>query len=799
MAELAEIAEATMIDRAVRPNGMSSRKSTMQPRRPTTADPYSGLTTTTRSDSSGVAIGELARDVSDEVPHIPRAASIRELARGAWEAEERTPLEGATATIFSISASEGPNTILRNAIGKAVASLELAKEIRAKRDVWHIVDGFADEGHRIGAYYLFRAICLVFYEALHPTIAIQVGSSWLESMNDHRHASNIDKFDKEKDTDLFELLSPQQRQRPEIAYIYFFHKLFRPLNGFTVAVDPLFDAALQMPFCSTSQYQLALSFVERQRGAEADGSDEDLLQPMMKAASLTSDAHGRVLLHACLLAAATAEATAEDSMSSAALDTTGGEAGGSSADVPSTEGVADGGAANASVEPTAFSLESLMLESGLGGVTSFDAVGVEDGADSPDGVEALSGASFFSAEFVRAFGSLLSADVAKSAGRYETKGPLKVPLDTAAFLATLSKLQGAEPLSCDAFRALAHTLEPHELANLQLSTKKRWLAYDHVRVTTDNPGSVTAIYVARGRPDQWMPETKKDHRRGLVPGVWACRTPHNDSDAEFWRARRAIALVHGVAPPRGGGRGGGRDARHKKNDDDERGAYRVDIDGGDESAPFDERDGCVVAHFFADMIPQYADVGGADAPVAEGVGRKPLHSLRVLNTHLGKAGGLNFGLEAILRSSIVPLPTATHPHFFGIIDARHSCDKRFWRHVLPEFFEVHEIDDQVVFNPNVILCQVPHSYIGMKQATDKLDVRNNFFFGGMAIFRNRANGMTSAVSDTWRLQMEHPLARPLLPLTPHPLESLESRVRAPVASGRLHRTRTRASSSSAAR
>ena len=33
---------------------------------------------------------------------------------------------------------------------------------------------------------------------------------------------------------------------------------------------------------------------------------------------------------------------------------------------------------------------------------------------------------------------------------------------------------------------------------------------------------------------------------------------------------------------------------------------------------------------------------------------------------------------------------------------------------------------------------------GHSQSTDKLDVRNNFFFGGMAVFRNRCNGMTSA-------------------------------------------------------
>jgi len=82
--------------------------------------------------------------------------------------------------------------------------------------------------------------------------------------------------------------------------------------------------------------------------------------------------------------------------------------------------------------------------------------------------------------------------------------------------------------------------------------------------------------------------------------------------------------------------------------------------------------------------------------------------------------------------------------FFGIIDARHSSDSRFWLHVLPSFFEVHEIEDRVMFNPEIVLCQVPHSYIGMTAITDKLDVQNNFFFDGMAVFRDRSNGMTSA-------------------------------------------------------
>ena len=52
----------------------------------------------------------------------------------------------------------------------------------------------------------------------------------------------------------------------------------------------------------------------------------------------------------------------------------------------------------------------------------------------------------------------------------------------------------------------------------------------------------------------------------------------------------------------------------------------------------------------------------------------------MLNTHLGKAGGLNFGLESLMKLGIAP-PSETFPMMFGIIDARHACDGRFWTQV----------------------------------------------------------------------------------------------------------------------
>jgi len=316
--------------------------------------------------------------------------------------------------------------------------------------------------------------------------------------------------------------------------------------------------------------------------------------------------------------------------------------------------------------------------------------------------------SFFDPDFISQFGGLCSC----SGGVFkEMEMGVKQPLDAGALVALLRDLKSekADPLNSFAFRGISSTLPPKTVASLQLAVHKRWLAYDHVVPVVREAGLVVAIYVARGRPDMWKPETKKDHRRKILPGVWVSRQPVDSSDEEFWAARRAIGLVHGITPA------------------------RSSISGRDE----------VLAHFFAD---ERAALRGGDkderAPL-EGVGRQKISELKVLNQHLGKAGGLNFGIEAILHSKIVPAPSKTHPYVFGIVDARHSSDSRWWKLILPQFFELKEIDDQVAFDPARVLCQVPHSYIGATQRTDKLDVSNNFFFSGMALFRDRSCGMTS--------------------------------------------------------
>ena len=93
------------------------------------------------------------------------------------EFAKQAPLEGVTPVMFSISASEGPNILLRNFLGKIATNLSVGLDLK-RLPSWHLIDGFADEGHRIGAYYMFRAISIAFYESLNPSIALRVVSSW---------------------------------------------------------------------------------------------------------------------------------------------------------------------------------------------------------------------------------------------------------------------------------------------------------------------------------------------------------------------------------------------------------------------------------------------------------------------------------------------------------------------------------------------------------------------------------------------------------------------------------------------
>ena len=110
---------------------------------------------------------------------------------------------GQSTVSFSISASEGRNIILRNLIGKVAANLSLHMQTWQEGEkepltMMQIIDGFADEGHRVGAYYLMRAVSTAFYLALPPPVALKIANGWIKAMNACEAAKNVDIFDEGK-------------------------------------------------------------------------------------------------------------------------------------------------------------------------------------------------------------------------------------------------------------------------------------------------------------------------------------------------------------------------------------------------------------------------------------------------------------------------------------------------------------------------------------------------------------------------------------------------------------------------
>ena len=127
----------------------------------------------------------------------------------------------------SISASESANIVLRNALGKIAANLQLMIQMGDKPNSQLIVlDLNIDEGHRLGIYYLWKTICLVFYICIPKQHGLRIIAQWLKNMNKCKGAMDTDKFDK---TDLFsaELLDEKVAKRSEIKLLHIVMKLVK--------------------------------------------------------------------------------------------------------------------------------------------------------------------------------------------------------------------------------------------------------------------------------------------------------------------------------------------------------------------------------------------------------------------------------------------------------------------------------------------------------------------------------------------------------------------------------------------
>lgn len=183
---------------------------------------------------------------------------------------------GITTVMFSISAGEGRNIILRNLLGKVAANLNLISQLHGgalpPASPLQFIDGFADEGHRLGAFYLMRAVCVAFYQAMSPPVALKIANVWLERMNGCDAASDVGVFDKDV-TDVFALLPETHQRRSEVAYIRFFHNLFPVLNSFSVPVDFLFDKVLELPYLFFKAHREAVEFVREAMTSYASGKE----------------------------------------------------------------------------------------------------------------------------------------------------------------------------------------------------------------------------------------------------------------------------------------------------------------------------------------------------------------------------------------------------------------------------------------------------------------------------------------------------------------------------------------------
>lgn len=299
---------------------------------------------------------------------------------------------------------------------------------------------------------------VAFYESLNPSIALRVVGAWLEAINSHEHASSVDQFDKEGKTDLFALLPPVDQARPQICFVRFFHRMFRPLNAFTVDVDVMcdptapphslhaltycacacaldlshcdvsltavcwvlcrFDRALHVPFATPAVHAKAVALIA------AGGADEKAL---VQACEVTVE-EARVLLVAC------------------------------SHDAPHNGNMAADPAVPA---PT---LAALMAGHVMKQRTETPpplANEPSGGGVSPRTPRTLAEAAFFTSDFVSTFGHLLGVAYPEADASHTLhEGSSACPLHFGAYLTCLLKLDGKDPLRCAAYLCSITKLTP---------------------------------------------------------------------------------------------------------------------------------------------------------------------------------------------------------------------------------------------------------------------------------------------------------------------------------------------------
>jgi hypothetical protein len=235
------------------------------------------------------------------------------------------------------------------------------------------------------------------------------------------------------------------------------------------------------------------------------------------------------------------------------------------------------------------------------------------------------------------------------------------------------------------------------------------------RVLTDKI-HVRAIYAARGNPSKWLAWTKANHRREMQAGTWISRIPGAaPADVPADDAPAANNSIQGARTVPSPITSTSSDSQHHLN---KRSSWSSRGPGGGISCAEEaeqfwanretvgllhdvHQDGSARVRFYEK--PQLPDKhsppemeAAPDLRELQEIPAAELQKHDLLNTHLGKAGGLNFGLQAVVYTLNAEaafkarphdkFPSRTRPLFFGIIDARHTSSEQFWQKVMPCFF-----------------------------------------------------------------------------------------------------------------
>ena len=464
----------------------------------------------------------------------------------------------------SISASESANIILRNGLGKIAANLRLLVEVGdSSATRLTVVDLFIDEGHRIGAYYLYKALVLVFYVCIPKHHALKIASAWLKRMNESEYATNTDKFDSAK-FDVFGLLDENTRRRSEIRLLELVYTMSKMLSQFTQEIN-LFDKLLEMPILDPTRQAEATEMLASMptivEGAEEEEESQEGGGDSTRGSSIIDgDGDGAPAppTRDNLRRMQSLDHVLDDDATSLASDQTRDEEErrfdedfrkrfSFAPDAPlqatmrllSKARVSSGAAARpVTVQKVLELLVDSQTEQQLnalqGGVMDSTRHRINQPLLSGEG----GGVSFFHPLLWQKLGGLL---VDGYKGEFEAKGDRQVPSDAAAYTEALRALARAPGdgviLDTAEFLNVRPLFNQAERAALKAATNPKHVAFDFVRDVVreylpqeshsrgEHEPRLMAIYAARANPTKWQAWTKPNHRRVVRAGVWICKQP----------------------------------------------------------------------------------------------------------------------------------------------------------------------------------------------------------------------------------------------------------------------------------